>query len=181
MPWCLARIRLPNPAIAVNPDTSTALPVLRAKMLGVRSSAKRSDMNAVGDADANQQRQRHDVRQIEGNPNHPINPVNQSEPMPTGNSIKSPPRGCENGKTPKRQSRPTNTTPPARNCFSAAFHIRKAVPACRSRSRPPSANQRQMLLVFALPNVVFGIDLQQKFTGHADKLIAQGRRQIVHL
>ena len=34
-------IKLPNPAIAVNPETSTALPVLRARMPGVRSSAKR--------------------------------------------------------------------------------------------------------------------------------------------
>jgi hypothetical protein len=34
-------IKLPKPAMAVNPDTSTALPVLRARMFGVRSSAKR--------------------------------------------------------------------------------------------------------------------------------------------
>lgn len=32
---------LPNPAIAVNPDTNTALPVLRDKIPGVLSSAKR--------------------------------------------------------------------------------------------------------------------------------------------
>lgn len=39
MPRCCANIRLPNPAMAVNPDTNTALPVLRAKMPGVPSSA----------------------------------------------------------------------------------------------------------------------------------------------
>ncbi len=69
-------MRLPNPAMAVNPDTSTALPVLRDKMLGVRSSAKRfQDMDAISHADADDQRQRHDVRRIEGN----VKPAHQPD------------------------------------------------------------------------------------------------------
>lgn len=39
MPRCCARIKLPNPEIAVKPDTRTALPVLLDKMPGVPSSA----------------------------------------------------------------------------------------------------------------------------------------------
>ena len=44
MPLCLARIKLPKPAIVVNPETSTAFPVLRARMLGFCSSANRFRM-----------------------------------------------------------------------------------------------------------------------------------------
>ena len=52
--------------MAVNPDTSTALPVLRARMFGVPFLGEAvENLNAVGDADADDQRQRHDVCQIE--------------------------------------------------------------------------------------------------------------------
>ena len=75
--------------MAVNPDTSTALPVLRDRMLGRPLLGKAvEDVNAVGHADADDQRQRHDVRQIERNPNQPMNPASQSVPMPTGSSDK---------------------------------------------------------------------------------------------
>ena len=36
MPRCCATIRLPKPAMVFRPDTSTALPVLRARTAGVR-------------------------------------------------------------------------------------------------------------------------------------------------